>query len=204
VERQSHWEHVYDTKQQDEVSWFEHEPSTSLELIDACGLDRDDGIIDVGGGASRLVDGLLARGYGALGVLDIAGSALRVARERLGAASHDVSWFEEDVTAFDPPREWGLWHDRAVFHFLTEAADREAYLRVLERSLAPGGWVVLATFAADGPSRCSGLDVVRYDQDALLAELGAGFTLHQAVHKVHTTPSGAEQRLLYARFQRAV
>lgn len=160
--RRSHWETVYGEKRVDGVSWFEAKPARSLALIDSLDVALDDAIIDVGGGASLLVDELLRRGFRDLSVLDIAINPLAVARARLGTRAAEVSWLVEDVTLWQPPRDrYALWHDRAVFHFLIEAADRQAYMRAVTRGLRPGGHLILATFAPSGPERCSGLPVQR-------------------------------------------
>ncbi|MDZ7809552.1 MAG: class I SAM-dependent methyltransferase [Arhodomonas sp.] len=161
-------------------------------------------MIDVGGGASRLVDCLLEAGYEAVTVLDIAAGALEAARQRLGTAADAVQWLEADVTtATLPEKAWALWHDRAVFHFLTDAADRAAYLENLARGLRPGGQVIVATFAEDGPDRCSGLPVVRYSPESLERTLGAAFRLEHHELEDHYTPGGALQRFLYCRFRAA-
>lgn len=199
--RRAHWEQVWRTRAPQQVSWYQPEPTVSLELIEASGIEKDAGIIDVGGGASVLVDRLLDRGYTGLAVLDIAGGAMRLSRERLGARAADVEWHEADVTSFEPPRRYGLWHDRAVFHFLTEAGDRRAYIATLRRALKPGGAVVIAAFAPDGPPKCSGLDVMRHDERSLATELGAGFAVREARRESHRTPGGVEQRFIYCRLQ---
>ncbi|HXV40764.1 MAG TPA: class I SAM-dependent methyltransferase [Steroidobacteraceae bacterium] len=183
------------------MSWYQPEPTVSLELIEAAGIAKDAGIIDVGGGASLLVDRLLDRGYTGLAVLDIAGGAMQASRERLGARAASVEWHEADVTSFEPPRRYGLWHDRAVFHFLTDARDRRAYVATLRKALKPGGSVMIAAFAPDGPPKCSGLDVMRHDQASIGAELGAGFLLAEARRETHRTPWQAEQEFIYCRFR---
>lgn len=203
VSRHAHWEQVWRTKAPGQVSWYQPEPTVSLELIEAAGISREAGIIDVGGGASVLVDRLLERGYTGLAVLDIAGGAMQASRERLGARAPNVEWHEADVTSFEPPRRYALWHDRAVFHFLTEAADRRAYVATLRKTLKPGGSVVIAAFAPDGPPTCSGLDVMRHDEKSLAAELGGGFVLREARRETHRTPWQAEQRFVYCRFEAA-
>ena len=200
--RRDHWEAVYTTKKSDETSWFQARPEGSLAFVRATGVGRDAGIIDVGGGDSRLVDVLVDEGYADLTVLDISAAALARARNRLGAGAAAVTWIAADVTGFEPQRTWDVWHDRAVFHFLTDPDDRAAYRNALLRALAPGGHVVLATFAPDGPNRCSGLDVVRYGPDDLLTALGDEFTLLSGEGHLHATPSGATQSFTYAHFQR--
>lgn len=202
MERRDHWEAVYTTKTSDEVSWFQARPERSLALIRATGVARDAGIIDVGGGDSRLVDVLVEEGYTDLTVLDLSAAALARARERLGSVAEAVAWIASDITGFAPRRTWDVWHDRAVFHFLTDPDDRIAYRDVLLRALAPGGHVVLATFAPDGPARCSGLDVVRYGPAELRSALGDEFTLQSGEGHLHATPSGATQSFTYAHLQR--
>ena len=201
-DKQSHWQRVYETKSATEVSWYQPEPRVSLELIDNTGVSRDASILDVGGGASTLIDGLLAKGYRRLGVLDIAEAALAASKQRLGKAADEVEWFVSDVRDFQSPHLWDLWHDRAVFHFLTEAADRRAYRDVLLSSVPPGGQVIMATFALSGPEKCSGLEVVRYDAAGLLRELGDGVALEETRQESHHTPGGKVQDFLYCRFRR--
>jgi len=204
MDRRHHWNHVYQTKSSDSVSWYQQRPVKSLELIAASGVGKDAGIIDVGGGASVLVDHLLGLGYTNLAVLDVSDAALSVSRLRLGSRAAAVEWFEADVTSFEPPRRYALWHDRAFFHFLTDAGDRAWYVATLRKALQPDGTVIIATFAPDGPPKCSGLDVVRYDEHSIVAELGAGFQLHEVRRETHVTPGSAEQRFNYFRFGRVV
>jgi SAM-dependent methyltransferase len=174
----------------------------SLRLIAGTGVSRSAPVIDVGGGASVLVDGLLEAGFTDVTVLDLSGAALASSRARLGARASSVQWTEADVTRADlPPRSFDLWHDRAVFHFLTDRADRLAYLRVLRHALRPGGHVVIATFAEDGPERCSGLPVRRYAPAQLHAELGSDFELLASEREAHVTPAGAVQRFQYSLFR---
>lgn len=201
MKRREHWDQVWRTKTPEQVSWYQTEPALSLALIAAAGIAKDAGIIDVGGGASILVDRLLDFGYTRLAVLDIAGAAMQASRARLGARAAAVEWHEADVTAFEPPRRYALWHDRAVFHFLTETGDRRRYVATLRKALQPGGTVVIGTFAPDGPPKCSGLDVMRHDEQSLSAELGGGFALREVRRELHRTPAGAEQRFIYCRFQ---
>lgn len=202
MNRTEHWNHVYQTKASDDVSWFQAQPATSLRLIEACGVGKGDGIIDVGGGASVLVDFLLDAGYSQLAVLDISAAALDHAKGRLGARADAVYWFAADVTTFVPTRQFGLWHDRAVFHFLTDKADRQKYVETMKRTLAPESRAVIATFAIDGPEKCSGLSVCRYDAQAISTELGAEFQLLEQVNETHVTPWNTEQRFSYFRFAR--
>lgn len=199
-QRKEHWEAVYTEKSPLEVSWYQAEPRLSLELIEGTGLSREAAIIDVGGGASVLVDRLLDKGYRDITVLDLSGRALAHARKRLGPRGKDVAWFETDVTEFRPPRQYDLWHDRAVFHFLTDAADRRDYVETLKRSLAPGGHVIIAAFAIGGPEKCSGLDIVQYDSAKMAAELGEGFALVGEKIELHETPWGTGQKFAYFHF----
>uniref|UniRef100_UPI002AB78998 class I SAM-dependent methyltransferase n=1 Tax=Paraburkholderia sp. J8-2 TaxID=2805440 RepID=UPI002AB78998 len=162
MQSKEHWNHVYETKASTDVSWFQEHPRQSIELIEQSGVDKDAAIIDVGGGASTLVDDLIDKGYSELTVLDLSEAALEVARERLGERVQAVSWIVGDVTKADlPVHAFDVWHDRAVFHFLTSEAEREAYVRTVLRTVKPGGTVIVATFAEDGPERCSGLPVMR-------------------------------------------
>lgn len=198
-----HWQQVYSSKPADAVSWFQPRAETSFALIEAAGLAPDAPIIDVGGGASVLVDELLAAGHRRLAVLDLSTAALEVARHRLGARAADVDWIEADILEADLPRShYALWHDRAVFHFLTSAAERAAYRARLQHALAPDGQLVVATFAEDGPTRCSGLPVARYSLAALQAEFADGFAPVTDRHEIHHTPGGGEQRFVYAHFRR--
>lgn len=200
----AHWERVYEEKRPDAVSWFEESPERSLALIEASGVTRDAPIIDVGGGASRLVDALLDRGYREVSVLDVAEHSLAAARARLGDRAKDVvEWLVEDITHWVPAKDrYALWHDRAVFHFLTAEADRRAYLGALDHGLRPGGHLVLATFAPSGPERCSGLPVQRYGADELKAVLGPGFELLSSDVATHLTPNGARQDFTWCVFRK--
>lgn len=202
MNRQEYWNQVYQTKGTDDVSWYQRRPDLSLALITASGVSKDAGIIDVGGGASILVDFLLDDGYSRLAVLDLSGAALSHSRSRLGARAGEVEWFEADVTSFEPPHRFGLWHDRAVLHFLTAADDRRGYVATLRRTLQPGGAAVISTFALDGPPKCSGLEVMRYDEQSIQADLGAEFQLQEVRRETHITPWQSEQRFIYFRFQR--
>jgi SAM-dependent methyltransferase len=202
MNRQQHWDQVYQTKGLGEVSWYQPRPDLSLALIDACAISKNTAIIDVGGGASTLVDCLLDAGYTRLAVLDVSAVALALARSRLGARAAAVEWIEADVTSFTPPRRFGLWHDRAVFHFLTAAEDRRSYVATLRRSLTPKGALIISTFAMDGPPKCSGLEVVRYDPQSLCAELGDEFQLQEVQRETHRTPWQSQQHFIYFRLQR--
>lgn len=201
-DRKRHWQKVYRDKQADEVSWFQPRPELSLSLIDSADLKPGGGLIDVGGGASTLIDHLLDRGYRDLTVLDVSGLALEMAQQRLGDSAEQVGWLEADITTFRPDRRWRLWHDRAVFHFLTDKADRERYRDVLLQALDPGGQLVIAAFAIGGPTQCSGLDIVQYDAAKLLGELGEGFELLGTRQETHITPGGQTQAFNYFHLQR--
>ncbi len=197
VERHQHWETVYGNKATDQVSWFQPHAASSLRLITDC-TNTDAHVIDVGGGASVLVDDLLDAGYRNLTVLDLAQSALAASQARLGERAQPVRWLVGDVTAVDlPAAQYDVWHDRAVFHFLTDPADRARYVAQVLKSVKPGGHVIVATFGPGGPLQCSGLDVVRYAPDALHAEFGAPFQLLKHETEIHHTPAGKEQEFVY-------
>lgn len=200
--RSEHWDNTYRTKMPDRVSWYQVEPALSLAMICNAGVSAGDPVIDVGGGASVLVDRLLAAGHTDLTVLDISASALAVSRERLGELAKRIEWVCMDVLDFLPSRQFALWHDRALFHFLTDAGDRERYVEVLHRGLRPGGHLVLAAFAVGGPTRCSGLDIVQYDAAGLSAALGPEFTLAEQAREPHVTPAGGEQLFAWFRYRR--
>lgn len=192
--RQHHWEAVYRDKDTDEVSWFEPSPTQSLRALEMVGANRKDSLIDVGGGASHLADALLERGWKDVTVLDISQAALARSRQRLGDRATGVSWHVGDILSWKPTRTFDIWHDRAVFHFFTDPADRAAYRAVLEASLNEGGAIIMAMFAPDGPEKCSGLPVRRYDGESLAKELGESFALVESWEDAHPTPWGAEQR----------
>ena len=189
--RTTHWDRVYQGSKTDAVSWYQLEPNVSLEMIDHLGLSPRTVTIDVGGGASLLVDRLLARGFTDLTVLDISAVALHASRQRVGDDA-PVNWIVEDLLEWKPTRTYDLWHDRAVFHFLPDR-DVVKYLDLLRRALSPSGAIILATFAADGPERCSGLPVTRYSPLELEAKLGAGFETVQLQREIHTSPGGVQQ-----------
>jgi SAM-dependent methyltransferase len=200
MDREAHWQKVYATKSDRDVSWFQESPAISLRLIEAAGLSLNTCVLDIGGGVSRLVDTLLAKGVGCVCVLDIAEESLTRTQARLGPDGGRVKWIVADVTGEWAVRPVDIWHDRAVFHFLTAASDRANYIAQLRRHLKPGGSAIIATFGPDGPEKCSGLPVVRYSADALAAELGHGFALVESVAELHQTPSGRTQAFQYARF----
>ncbi|MFH0933848.1 MAG: class I SAM-dependent methyltransferase [Pseudomonadota bacterium] len=198
MQSKDHWENVYSTKAADAVSWFQPHADLSLDIIRSTQLGKEAAIIDVGGGASTLVDDLVANGYTDLTVLDLSGAALNAARKRLGAEENKVRWIEADITQVDlPANRYDIWHDRAVFHFLTDAADRAAYVRTVLRSVKPGGHVIVATFAEDGPLQCSGLPVVRYRPDELHGQFGDAFQLLDHRKEEHRTPAGKVQSFVY-------
>ncbi len=202
VSRKSHWENVYTTKGETEVSWFQEDPAPSLELIALAGLSEGASIIDIGGGASRLVDFLVERNLGPVTVLDVSAAALEAARKRLGGRAADVQWVTADITAWEPTQTYDLWHDRAAFHFLTDPADRSAYVERLKKAVKRGGYVVIGTFALDGPEKCSGLPVVRYDAASLSEILGTDFKLIDARRHDHATPWGSVQKFQFSIFRR--
>ncbi|MGH7524345.1 MAG: class I SAM-dependent methyltransferase [Gemmatimonadales bacterium] len=198
----SYWNEIHRTKPPDQVSWFQREATRSLRLMQEVAPARNSAILDVGGGASTLVDGLLALGYQQLTVLDISTEALARAQQRLGGAADRIVWLEASVLDVAlPARGFDLWHDRAGFHFLTSAADRRRYVDQVRRTLRPSGHLLLATFAEDGPARCSGLEVRRYSREQLHEEFGAGFKMLASEREEHVTPSGARQAFTYCLFR---
>jgi len=200
VESQSkdHWEKVYQSKSPDQVSWFQEHAGKSLEMIRSVRSSLTDRIIDVGGGASTLVDDLLADDCENVSVLDLSEAALNVARTRLGASAVRVGWIAGDIRGVAlPEAAFDIWHDRAVFHFLTEKSDRDAYVRQVMRAVRPGGHVIVATFAPDGPEKCSGLPVKRYEAGELHDEFGPAFELVGSSSEMHKTPWGSEQSFVY-------
>jgi SAM-dependent methyltransferase len=202
TDNKAHWNEVYEKLAPREVSWYQIEPTLSLELIARTEIPKEAPIIDVGGGASTLVDSLLVHGFSDLAVLDLSGKALAHARRRLGANGARVEWFEQDITEFSAPRRFSLWHDRAVFHFLTETGQRELYMEALRRAIAPGGHVIIAAFAIGGPTRCSGLDIVQYDARKIKVELGPEFRLVEELSELHITPAAQGQKFGFFRFVR--
>jgi len=198
MDAKAHWEQVYATKAPTQMSWHQEHLSLSLQLIQRTGISRTGHLIDVGGGTSTLVDDLLAAGFQSITVLDISTTALQLARERLGARASIVNWMEANITqAAFPDHIFDVWHDRAVFHFLTDPMDRQRYIDRVRDAVRPGGHVIVASFAPDGPRRCSGLDVMRYSPDSLHHEFGQGFDLIDSTSEIHLTPVGTQQKFMY-------
>lgn len=199
--RRTHWDDRYTTIGDTAVSWYEPTPTMSLDALDAVGIAPPASVLDVGGGASRLADALLERGFGDVTVLDVSRAALVAGRERLGDRA-EVTWLHTDLLVWQPERTWMVWHDRAVFHFLTEPADRATYRDLLRTAVEPGGLIIVATFAADGPEACSGLPVQRYTPDELADELGPGLTRVASGRHLHHTPSGGTQPFTWVALRR--
>lgn len=202
---QEHWDDVYGARSEDALTWFEATPAASLDLVREY-LQPGEPFIDIGAGASRLIDALLDEGFGPLTVLDLSAAALAVSRQRLGPRAGDVAWIEADITTWQPERDYAAWHDRAVFHFLTGSEDRAAYARAMSDALATGGIAIIATFADDGPEMCSGLPVVRYAPDDLAQELDrlcpGQFEMIDATRHMHITPKGNRQSFQYSVFRK--
>jgi 2-polyprenyl-3-methyl-5-hydroxy-6-metoxy-1,4-benzoquinol methylase len=198
MDAKTHWEKVYSTKAPESVSWYRAHLETSLELIERAAESRSSSIIDIGAGESTLVDDLLRRGYRDLTVLDVSQTAIDVTKKRLGSAADQVHWLTGDILEIDlPSHAYDLWHDRAVFHFLTDSDQRAAYIRQVAKAVKPRGHVIVSTFGPEGPTKCSGLDVMRYDADSLHCEFGARFHLVESTKELHQTPSGNTQQFLY-------
>ncbi len=202
-DRQAHWDSVYSRKSENQLSWHQDDPGLSLELAELTGLSPESSVIDIGGGTSRLAAALRHRGIRDISVLDLSAVALKAARERMGTAGEGVTWIAADVTAWHPGRCFDLWHDRAVFHFLVDEADRRAYLARLEEGVCTGGHAIIATFAPDGPETCSGLPVARYSPETLAETLGDGFQPVASRLDLHQTPWGAAQSFQYSLFRKA-
>lgn len=198
MNNKEHWEKVYSTKASDAVSWYAPHLETSLNLIHQATANKSSAIIDIGGGEATLVDDLLAEGYADISVLDISQKAIDVARERIGKQADMVHWYCADITKATLPQHYfDVWHDRAVFHFLTEEAQRVQYVEQVMRSVKKGGYVIMSTFGLNGPEKCSGLDVVRYDAERLHKEFGKTFNLINSTTEIHNTPMGTTQQFLY-------
>lgn len=202
LERQAHWQNVYQTKGERDVSWFQESPAISLDLIRATGIAASASIIDIGGGASRLVDALISEGFKAVAVLDLSEKALATSKARLGAKAAQVQWIVADITHWQPSQTYDVWHDRAALHFLTDPKDRAAYVERVLKAVRVGGHMIIGTFAPDGPERCSGLPVIRHDADTLAELLGPSFVLAETRRHDHQTPSGTIQKFQFSRFRR--
>jgi len=202
MNRKQHWEQVYNTKSTQEVSWYQNSPTTSLNLIKKTGFDTSHPIIDVGGGSSNLVDSLLKQGYSNLSILDISSTAIQATQQRLGKLADNVHWYEKDVTQFQIDSKFAIWHDRAVFHFLTAANDRKSYLNTLNNQLSATGQVIIATFSLDGPTKCSDLPIVQYDETKIQKEVQDILQLYHTISEVHITPSQKQQKFKYFCFKR--
>ena len=200
-ERQAHWQNVYQTKAEDEVSWFQSSPTISLDLIRATGARKDASIVDIGADASRLIDALVEAGFTALTALDLSEKALAVTKARLADRAASVDWVVADVTAWRPSRMYDVWHDRAAFHFLADPADQLAYANCVQQAVRPGGHVIIGTFALDGPEKCSGLSVARHDASSIGRILGNSFELAECRRQDHQTPGGTIQRFQFSRFR---
>ncbi|KWT90157.1 class I SAM-dependent methyltransferase [Candidatus Magnetominusculus xianensis] len=202
LERKDYWDDVYKNKLPNQVSWYEEFPVVSFDMIEASGVGPDANIIDVGGGASNLVDNLLSNGYRRITVLDVAPLSIDKAKERLKGKAGSVKWLEADITEVKLTEDYDVWHDRAVFHFLTNADDRKRYVSAVRQSLKIGGHLIISTFSVDGPMKCSGLDVVRYSPQTLSSEFGDDFQLIESSHVEHITPAKVVQRFIFCRFKR--
>jgi trans-aconitate methyltransferase len=202
TDRTRHWDRVWRESDPTRLSWYQFRPEISLAFIERAGLPQAAQILDVGGGASSLVEHLLELAYRP-GVLDVSEEALEQSRARMGSRSAQVEWFRADVTQWDPPHQWDLWHDRAALHFLTDEADRQAYRATLLRALRPGGQAVIAEFGPEGPQSCSGLEVRRYTAAEMEALLWPELRLEEQATEEHLTPSGRLQRFLVCRLRRA-
>ena len=198
MENKTHWENIYHTKDSTQVSWYQLHPTLSFQYIQNTGVSKAGQIIDIGGGASTLVDHLLDDGFQNITVLDISAEALGIAKQRLAQKAELVTWLEADITKINlPTHTYDVWHDRAVFHFLTKPEERTRYVNIVKKSVKPGGHVIVATFAIDGPEKCSGLEVARYDSQSLHTEFGMDFELLDSTREEHHTPFGTEQKFIY-------
>jgi ubiquinone/menaquinone biosynthesis C-methylase UbiE len=203
MDAKTHWSHIYQTKSSSDVSWYQKKPMLSIELIQGTQVGQQAHVIDVGAGASTLVDHLLALEYPHITLLDISSEALNITRERLGeTSSARLQWLVGDITAMELPEQaYDIWHDRAVFHFLTQPLQRSRYIQQVQRAVKPGGHIIIATFATDGPNQCSGLDIVQYDATALHHTFGTDFNLIHSTHETHITPWASEQKFIYCHCQ---
>ena len=203
MSRKEHWENIYSNKKMNEVSWFQQEPTTSLALIQKNTQSKDDAIIDIGSGDSFLVDNLLKLGYTNITVLDISANAINKVKERLGINADKVKWIISDITEFIPTEQYDIWHDRAVFHFLTQQKDVGYYKALVNKNISDNGYFILATFADDGPERCSGLEVCKYSEKDMESSFYAGFKMKESFKYKHLTPFGTIQNFTFSVFQKA-
>ena len=204
TQTKAHWERIYQSKAPVDLTWHQDVPALSLELIGKTAVSSNQTIIDIGSGASSLTKQLADAGFTRLIAVDLSATALQHAQERLGKNANAVEWIQADITTFEPDQKVHLWHDRAVFHFLTEEADRVAYLQTLNNTLHAGGHFIVATFAIDGPEQCSGLDIIQYDADTMAAEVGEQYILQETCNETHRTPWGGEQQFTYFWFQKQI
>ena len=200
--RKKHWGDVYQEKSPSELSWYQKEPKLSLELIRCTNVASNDAIIDVGGGTSVLVDYLSKESFTNLTVLDISENAIAMAKKRLGDTAKSIEWIVTDITQFDTSQKFSLWHDRALFHFLTDPSDRKIYVKALIKAIRTEGHLIIATFAIGGPEKCSGLEIVQYDSKKIIAELGDNFSLVEERKEIHITPANKEQEFIFFHFLR--
>lgn len=203
MDKKTHWENVYESKPVNRLGWYKQHLHPSLDWIKELAAEKGSAIIDVGGGASTLVDDLISEGYESITVVDLSGRALEHSKSRLGDKAARVKWIEGDITNTElPANYYALWHDRAVFHFLTDERDRRKYIGKLRNSLAESGYLIIGTFSFDAPPKCSGLPVERYDVEKMKSTLGDEFKLLDSMKELHVTPGGVEQMYLYCKFKR--
>ena len=202
ISEQQHWDKVYSTKAEDEVSWFQLYPKTSMEFVEMFNLPLNANIIDIGGGDSHLVDALLDKGYQNIYVLDISAIAIQRAKQRLGERASKVHWIVSDVTTFEPPVQFDFWHDRAAFHFLTTEDKIYRYISIAEDAIKKKGYLVLGTFSENGPEKCSGLDIRQYSETSMSARFEISFDRIKCIQEDHTTPSNAVQKFLFCSFKK--
>ena len=197
-----HWENVYETKADQEVSWYQESPTTSLELITSLHLEKNAPIIDIGGGNSNLAAELLKDGYTNLSVLDISSNSLERTKDKLGKEADEIQWVVSDVLDFQPKQQFRLWHDRATFHFLTAERDIKKYINIVTRIVKKGGFLIIATFSTSGPKKCSGLDITQYSREKLKTLFGKEFELMKTFEEIHSTPFQTEQNFIYTLFRK--
>ena len=202
ISEQQHWNKVYSTKAEDEVSWFQHYPKTSMEFVELLNFPLDANIIDIGGGDSHFVDALLDRGYKNIYVLDISASAIEKAKQRLGERESKVQWIVSDVTAFEPPLQFDIWHDRAAFHFLTTENKIYKYVSIAEDAIKKDGYLIIGTFSENGPSKCTGLAIKQYSEASMSARFEGTFDRIKCVTEDHTTPYNTIQNFLFCSFKK--